>query len=96
MVHEDELLPLTPRCASIIRAAERISRSNGSEFIGAEHLFIAILKDEYSIPSQVSRRENGEGGTERLIAALLEFIGTDEYRGIVDESLLRGLENDSE
>ncbi|MDS1269265.1 Clp protease N-terminal domain-containing protein [Lipingzhangella sp. LS1_29] len=92
---EDEWLPMTPRCASIIKYAGEISRSKGSGFIGVEHLFIAILKDESSVPCQISKNEIGDSEVERLIAALLEFVSADEYTNTIDKDLLRRLGFDS-
>lgn len=88
---EEEELPMTPRCMAIIKAAGDIARSKGSGFIGVEHLFIAILADEESVPAQVSREEIGDANVEGLMTALLEFVSTDEYTQTVDTDFLRRL-----
>jgi ATP-dependent Clp protease ATP-binding subunit ClpA len=51
-VPQDELT-LTPRYTSILAAASELARSMGHHYVGAEHLFVAIIRDRTAVPTQV-------------------------------------------
>lgn len=48
-----EPLPRTPRLRAILDRAEAIQRERGENFVGVEHVMIAILEDPESVPTQV-------------------------------------------
>jgi ATP-dependent Clp protease ATP-binding subunit ClpA len=43
----------TPRYHRVVEAAAEIARDLGHEYIGTEHLFLAILADPHAVPTQV-------------------------------------------
>lgn len=43
----------TPRYAAIVAAASNIAREWGHQYVGAEHLFMAIIRDRGALPTQV-------------------------------------------
>jgi ATP-dependent Clp protease ATP-binding subunit ClpA len=43
----------TPRYHRVVEAAAEMARDLGHEYIGAEHLFLAILADPDAVPTQV-------------------------------------------
>lgn len=47
---------LTPRAERILRAANDEAARRGHEYIGAEHLFWALMADPDSVPSQILER----------------------------------------
>jgi ATP-dependent Clp protease ATP-binding subunit ClpA len=54
-VPHDELAP-TPRYTSILAAASELATSMGHHYVGAEHLFLAIIRDRNAVPTQVLTR----------------------------------------
>jgi ATP-dependent Clp protease ATP-binding subunit ClpA len=52
MDNTKEPLP-TPRYTAIIEAANRIASEKGGQHVGAEHLFLAIIRDRAGVPTQV-------------------------------------------
>jgi ATP-dependent Clp protease ATP-binding subunit ClpA len=42
----------TPRYHRVVEAAAEIARDLGHEYIGTEHLFLAILADPHAVPTQ--------------------------------------------
>src|ERR1700682_2333468 len=49
----DPMAALTARMRTALLAAQQRGRDIGHKHIGAEHVFLAILLDENSIPSQI-------------------------------------------
>lgn len=43
----------TPRYQRVVAAAAEVALEHGHEYIGTEHLFLAILADPHAIPTQV-------------------------------------------
>jgi ATP-dependent Clp protease ATP-binding subunit ClpA len=43
----------TPRYAAIVAAANRIASEKGQQHVGAEYLFLAIIRDRKAVPTQV-------------------------------------------
>lgn len=49
-------LTLTPRYTAIVTSAATIARDMGSSHVGVEHLFLAIIRDRRTVPTQVLER----------------------------------------
>src|SRR6202022_3384261 len=49
----DPISALTARMRTALLAAQKLGRDLGHKHIGTEHVFLAILVDENSIPSQI-------------------------------------------
>lgn len=47
---------LTPRAERILRVASDEARRLGHEYVGAEHLFWAIMADPDSVPTQIAEK----------------------------------------
>ena len=43
----------TPRYQQILRSAAEMATNQGHEYVGAEHLFLAIMADPDAVPTQV-------------------------------------------
>jgi ATP-dependent Clp protease ATP-binding subunit ClpC len=43
----------TPRYRRVVETAAQVARDLGHEYIGTEHLFLAILADPDAVPTQV-------------------------------------------
>jgi Clp amino terminal domain, pathogenicity island component len=71
-------LPTTPRLRTILARAADIARECGVGVIGAEHVFLATLEDERSVPTQVLSLDADVAGVRGRLVALLESPG---YRG---------------
>jgi ATP-dependent Clp protease ATP-binding subunit ClpA len=57
-----EILPRTPRCERVLRNAEERARAVGAEWVGTEHLLIALFQDGQAVAEnmhQVYRRRDG-------------------------------------
>jgi ATP-dependent Clp protease ATP-binding subunit ClpA len=59
----------TPRFRQILGAASEIARSMGHSYVGAEHLFLAILRDKDAMPTQVLSTVADRGAIERALLA---------------------------
>ncbi|WP_225726509.1 MULTISPECIES: Clp protease N-terminal domain-containing protein [unclassified Nocardia] len=70
----------TPRLRAILRAAETEAANRGYDFVGVEHVQLAILADPWAIPTQVIARE--EGRVDRIAADLRGVLDSDSYKGI--------------
>ncbi len=46
----------TPRHRDIVAAASKIATESGHSYVGAEHLFLAIVRDRSAVPTQVLAR----------------------------------------
>jgi len=49
---ERAILP-TPRYRRVVEAAAEMAKDLGHEYVGTEHLFLAILADSDAVPTQV-------------------------------------------
>lgn len=67
------LLDLTPRARDVLAEAARQANRLGQNFIGVEHLVLAVLDEGQSIPAQVIE---SMGLTESLRAQLHEIISS--------------------
>jgi ATP-dependent Clp protease ATP-binding subunit ClpA len=70
-------LARTPRFDQIIERASEISRALGNSFVGAEHLFLAIIRDDDAIPSQVLARLTN---VQRLDNEVVNLLESPSYR----------------
>ena len=67
----------TPRYQRLVAAASDIAADRGHHYIGAEHLFLAIIGDRHAVPSQVLARLTDLDRVEAELRALLE---SDAYK----------------
>jgi ATP-dependent Clp protease ATP-binding subunit ClpA len=51
-VNDAEPVP-TPRYTALLAAAADLARSMSHQYVGAEHLFLAIIRDPQAVPTQV-------------------------------------------
>lgn len=69
--------PLTPRARRILQRAGQEAEDRGAtNFIGVEHIFLAILSDDGSVPVQVLARL---GLIKQVRQALEEVLSSDGY-----------------
>lgn len=52
MPARDSIRP-TPRYLALVAAASELARTMGHGYVGAEHLFLAIIRDHEAVPTQV-------------------------------------------
>lgn len=70
---------LTPRASRILERASGVAQDAGvHHFIGVEHIFLAIMDDQGSIPTQVLERLGVANSVRR---ELLKILGSEAYRG---------------
>ena len=65
----------TPRFHQILGAASEIARSMGHSYLGAEHLFLAILRDPDAVPTQALAEVADTGLAERHLLAIMRSAG---------------------
>jgi ATP-dependent Clp protease ATP-binding subunit ClpA len=69
--------PLTPRATRILEnAAWEAQRVGARGFIGAEHIFLAILDDPDAVPSKILERLDVR---QQILQALVSFLESDAY-----------------
>ena len=61
----------TPRFHQVLGAASGIARSMGHSYVGVEHLFLAILRDPYAVPTQALAEVADAGAAERHLLAIM-------------------------
>ncbi|SDK85621.1 Clp protease N-terminal domain-containing protein [Streptomyces indicus] len=49
----DRPLIRTPRYEQVLAEAERIAAGLGHDYVGVEHIFLAVLRDPAAVPTQV-------------------------------------------
>ncbi len=76
----DPVRALTPRMQAILLAAHHEARGLGHPHIGTEHIFLAVVLDHASIPSQVLEEMGVVHDVVHRIRALLRSEGY--HRGI--------------
>jgi ATP-dependent Clp protease ATP-binding subunit ClpA len=62
----------TPRCERIIAAAQDLARAMGHGHVGAEHLFLAIIRDRAALPTQALSRPADPAELHRDFLAYLQ------------------------
>lgn len=67
----------TPRYQRIVAAASEAARESGHAYVGAEHLFLAIIRDRDSVPAQVLGQLTSLDEAE---ADLLAVMASEGYR----------------
>jgi ATP-dependent Clp protease ATP-binding subunit ClpA len=67
----------TPRYRALVAAASKIATDSGHEYVGAEHLFLAIIGDPRAVPTQVLARLTDLGQAEAELRAVL---ASDAYK----------------
>jgi ATP-dependent Clp protease ATP-binding subunit ClpA len=67
----------TPRSRQIVEAASQIATESGHGYVGAEHLFLAIIGDRSAVPTQVLARRVDLDQAE---ADLRAVMASDEYQ----------------
>jgi ATP-dependent Clp protease ATP-binding subunit ClpA len=65
----------TPRYTAVIAAASNIAREWGHQYVGAEHLFLAIIRDRRALPSQVLAQLVDLDQVEAELRAVMESDG---------------------
>ncbi|WP_406234892.1 Clp protease N-terminal domain-containing protein [Nocardia sp. NBC_01009] len=70
-------LPLTPRLARLLAAAEDIAGELGKEVVGVDHMQLAILADADAVPTQAMARLGWDPS--ELTTALEALIATPSY-----------------
>ncbi|MEX2619646.1 MAG: Clp protease N-terminal domain-containing protein [Egibacteraceae bacterium] len=71
--------PLTPRAAHILRRAGDEARAHGAkDYIGVEHIVLAVLTEKESVPAQVLAKE---GIAEQFREALEAVLNSPGYQG---------------
>ncbi|MET8874431.1 Clp protease N-terminal domain-containing protein [Nocardia sp. NPDC004604] len=75
-----EGLVFTPRYADVIRSAESIARERGDGYVGVEHLMLAILANEDSVPTQELQSMGIE--PDRIASALTATMDSDSFKAV--------------
>jgi ATP-dependent Clp protease ATP-binding subunit ClpA len=74
MASTEEPAP-TPRYAAIVAAANRIASEKGRRQVGAEHLFLAIIRDREAVPTQALAQLVNLDHVEAQLRAVMESEG---------------------
>jgi len=67
----------TPRYARIVAAANKVAQEWGHNYVGVEHLFLAIIRDRDAVPTQVLARLVDLNEVQTELSGLMESV---EYR----------------
>jgi ATP-dependent Clp protease ATP-binding subunit ClpA len=62
----------TPRFHRLVAAASKMATDRGHEYVGTEHLFLAIIGDRHAVPTQVLARLTDLDLVEVELRALME------------------------
>lgn len=76
-------MTITPRISSVLLLADQISRRHGQDFVGTEHLLLALIQDGDGIAGQVLTALRADVAARKRIEAILQSEG---YRGGVASS----------
>jgi ATP-dependent Clp protease ATP-binding subunit ClpA len=72
----DPVSALTPRMRVVLLAAKELASEFGHNHIGTEHVFLAILLDPHSLPSQLMR----DAGTSKVIVEQIRtMLASESY-----------------
>lgn len=69
-------LPLTPRAERMLAVAEHIARDHGHDYIGTEHLMLALLADPKGIGGRTIHRL---GIADAVRAEIERILGSEGY-----------------
>jgi ATP-dependent Clp protease ATP-binding subunit ClpC len=72
----DPMSALTPRMRSSLLAAQKLGRELGHKHIGAEHVFLAILLDDHSLPSQIMQ---SVGTRNEVVEKIRTMLASESY-----------------
>lgn len=72
----DSISALTPRMGTALLVAKETSGRFGQKHLGTEHIFLAILLDPHSIPSQILE---DIGVREQVIKEIETMLASDAY-----------------
>lgn len=67
----------TPRYRRVLEVAEDLARQFGHDYVGTEHLFLAIIADRDAVPTQVLAQI---ANPSELAARLRDFMNSGAYR----------------
>ncbi len=70
-------LSRTPRYETILSAADALARQFGHDYVGVEHLMLAILDDPAAVPTQVL---SGRVDPAVVAADIRALLDTDGYK----------------
>jgi ATP-dependent Clp protease ATP-binding subunit ClpA len=65
----------TPRYQRLVATASEIATEWGHQYVGAEHLFLAIIGDRDAVPTQVLARLTDPDRVEAELRTLMESDG---------------------
>jgi ATP-dependent Clp protease ATP-binding subunit ClpA len=71
-------LKMTPRYVEVSEAAHRIAEEFGHSHVGVEHVFLAIIRDDSAIPSQLIERHVRRDTLEQEV---LDLMASKGYQG---------------
>jgi Clp amino terminal domain, pathogenicity island component len=82
MPQDNQAGPLrpTPRYEHIIAAAQDLARAMGHGHVGAEHLFLAIIRDRAALPTQALSRSADPAELHRDVLAYLQESYGEPFR----------------
>ena len=75
---DDETPTPTPRYRQVLDASAELARELGHSYIGVEHLFLAIVRDQAAVPIQVLARITD---LDRVEASVREEMASPGYTG---------------
>ncbi|MDG4858673.1 Clp protease N-terminal domain-containing protein [Streptomyces sp. T-3] len=65
----------TPRYEQVVAEAQRIATGLGHRHVGVEHLFLAILRDPGSVPTQVLAEIVDPAGLDGRLSEVMRTYG---------------------
>ena len=76
MDEESDAIRLTPRVRTTLRAALEHSQRLGTDFVGTEHVLLALLDDEDGIAGHLLHQS---GVADRLRKDVMDIVTSDTY-----------------
>jgi hypothetical protein len=71
----------TPRMQIALLAARQLARDYGHQHVGCEHVFLAILLDQHSLPAQLLATM---GNRDDLIERTRSLLGSESYNRAIN------------
>jgi ATP-dependent Clp protease ATP-binding subunit ClpC len=71
----DEVLPLTPRMQRTMERAAEISASNGHDFIGTEHVLLALIDDSDGVAGLVIHHLGMAKALRQEVQRIIDSVG---------------------
>jgi ATP-dependent Clp protease ATP-binding subunit ClpA len=75
---DDDRPSPTPRYQRVLESSAGIARAMGHSYLGVEHLFLAIIQDKCTVPTQVLSQLTDLAQVE---TSLRETMASPEYNG---------------